>query len=356
MKFKHICAAAAPLAMAAIGAGAQPIQVQVNGSPISFESAGPVERNNSVLVPLRGVFEALGASVDYDSSSHMVRAYRGGQNILLPIGSTQATVDGRTVRLNQPASIVGGSTMVPLRFVAESLGASVDWIAADSLVSIHTGQIAQGPPSTSYPPAADDQRFTRLNGTVARAYRRDDGNRIIRLDSGQTLVLSRDARIVMNGRDIGFGDIQPYERVAVRIDPDTNRVVRISVRPGTRTPSVSEAPIITSPREGSVIGQHVSVTGTAYPGSTVRLVVRFDGRSNDGGYAIHGTQMTRDVVTDDAGNWATNFRLNADANNLDDDTVHYTIEARTLNPDGTLSAMDSISVGGGRVYAHRRLQ
>ena len=118
------------------GAG---VTVDVNGSPVNFPGQGPIESGGRVLVPLRGVLEKMGADVSYDSARREVHAVRRQSEITLPIGSTRATVDGRSVLLDAPARVVNGSTMVPLRFVAEALGAQVNYAPATSTVAIDTG-------------------------------------------------------------------------------------------------------------------------------------------------------------------------------------------------------------------------
>jgi hypothetical protein len=129
---------------AAMGAAqssqADPITVTVNGSPVNFTGTPPMERNNSVLVPLRGVFEAMGASVDYNAVARTINAKKGSSYVVLPLGGTEATVNGQTETLSQPAAVVNGTTLVPLRFVAEALGAYVDWRQATSTVAIQTGE------------------------------------------------------------------------------------------------------------------------------------------------------------------------------------------------------------------------
>ena len=60
----------------------QPIGVQVNGNPVNFTGAPPVEVNGSVLVPLRGVFEAMGAGVNYDSTVHTITAKKGSEVVI----------------------------------------------------------------------------------------------------------------------------------------------------------------------------------------------------------------------------------------------------------------------------------
>lgn len=117
------------------GAG---VAVNVNGSPVAFPGQGPIKNGGRVLVPLRGVLEKLGAYVAYDSARREVRAVRNETHIVLPIGSRTARVDGSPVALDAPARIVNGSTMVPLRFVAEALGANVNYEPALRTVAIKT--------------------------------------------------------------------------------------------------------------------------------------------------------------------------------------------------------------------------
>jgi len=86
------------------GAGAQTpapyVKVFVDNQPIYFDTP-PVMASGRVLVPLRGVFERLGAGVAWDASSQTVLAQRGDTSISLRIGSTQAMVNG------QPAIVWG---------------------------------------------------------------------------------------------------------------------------------------------------------------------------------------------------------------------------------------------------------
>ncbi|HEX8832955.1 MAG TPA: stalk domain-containing protein, partial [Abditibacteriaceae bacterium] len=103
------------------------IAVLLNDAPINFGGVSPTQIGGRVLVPLRGVFEALGARVDYDPSTMTVFAVRGETQMQLRIGSTQASVNGQTRVLDIPAQTRLGRTLVPLRFVSEALGAEVRW-------------------------------------------------------------------------------------------------------------------------------------------------------------------------------------------------------------------------------------
>ena len=122
----------ASLAIVALVATAQTdrraeVRVVIDGSVMQFPDQQPMQSSGRVLVPLRGVFERLGASVDWNSDDQTVTAHKRGTRVMLVIGRHHATVNGNDVRLDVPARLVGGSTMVPLRFVSEALGAEVSW-------------------------------------------------------------------------------------------------------------------------------------------------------------------------------------------------------------------------------------
>src|ERR1700678_367052 len=116
--------AASALAVPALAQQSVGVTVIVNGNTMSFDQP-PVEQAGRVFVPLRGVFEQLGASVVYQNGQ--INATGDGRTVSLQIGSTQATVDGQSQTLDQAPFVEGSRTLVPLRFVAQALGASVDW-------------------------------------------------------------------------------------------------------------------------------------------------------------------------------------------------------------------------------------
>jgi len=120
-------------------AQAQDINVRVNGERVRFYGAQPREVDGRVMVPLRGVLERMGATVNWDPASETVIARREGMRLRLPIGSNTATVNGQTVNLDVPAMTIEGSTMVPLRFVSEALGANVVWMSSTQTALIETG-------------------------------------------------------------------------------------------------------------------------------------------------------------------------------------------------------------------------
>ena len=114
------------------------IKVKLDGQLVQFADTAPVMEGSRVLVPLRGVFEKMGATLEWDPSSRIVKAEHNGKTITLPVGKSMATVGGETVTLDQPAMIVDRRTFVPLRFLSQALGAKVDWLTADRTVEIVT--------------------------------------------------------------------------------------------------------------------------------------------------------------------------------------------------------------------------
>jgi hypothetical protein len=146
---KTIAAILAALALTSIPSvtGAQQVSVTLNGSAV-YLNPGPIERNGRVFVPLRGIFERLGAAVVY--SAGQINATRGNTTVSLQIGSTQANVNGQPQYLDVAPFIVGASTYVPLRFIAQSLGANVNYIDSTRVVAIQMQGAGGGQPP--YPP------------------------------------------------------------------------------------------------------------------------------------------------------------------------------------------------------------
>lgn len=102
------------------------IKVLLDGFLLQFD-VPPQIHNNRTLVPLRQIFESMGATVEWNQSTQTVTATRDGVVIILPIGSTNPTVNGTPWPLDVPARIVEGRTLAPLRFVGEAYGGQVSW-------------------------------------------------------------------------------------------------------------------------------------------------------------------------------------------------------------------------------------
>lgn len=97
----------------------------------------PLLSQGRVLVPLRAIFQALGAEVEWDAQAKLVRARRGDREIRLVIGEKSAVLNGKLISLDVPAQVVDGRTLVPIRFVSQALGASVEWRAGERAVYVY---------------------------------------------------------------------------------------------------------------------------------------------------------------------------------------------------------------------------
>lgn len=116
--------------------------VVFNGETMTFD-VEPYIAENRTMVPMRAIFEKAGANVIWDADKHTVIAVKGNDNptyITLQIGNTSAFVNSTAVTLDKAAELVNDRTMVPLRFVMESLGANVTWDGAAQTVNITTKQ------------------------------------------------------------------------------------------------------------------------------------------------------------------------------------------------------------------------
>lgn len=95
----------------------------------------PVIQNDRVMLPSRFVAENLGASVSWDPSG-VVTIVKGDVKIVLTIGSYTAVTNEGVVSLDSPACIKDDRTLTPLRFIAERLGADVEWVEETRTVII----------------------------------------------------------------------------------------------------------------------------------------------------------------------------------------------------------------------------
>lgn len=115
------------------------VSVTINGSNLTFDQP-PVLINGRTMVPLRGIFEALGAKVYWEESTQTVTATRGNTIITFRIGDSNAGVAGKAVKISPAAQVINGRTLVPVRFVSEALNAKVEWDEASSTVIISTSK------------------------------------------------------------------------------------------------------------------------------------------------------------------------------------------------------------------------
>ena len=116
--------------------------VCVNNTILEFETP-PVTESDRTLVPMRFLFEQLGADVTWDEATETATAVKANTTINFSIDNTTATVNGAETVMDVPARLVGDKTMVPLRFLSEEMGYTVEWDEETRMATITTPLVSR---------------------------------------------------------------------------------------------------------------------------------------------------------------------------------------------------------------------
>ncbi len=111
------------------------VDVIVDSEPLETDVPAQIV-NGRTLVPLRAIFEELGAQVEWDGATQKITATRDSDTIELTVNDTKSFVNGEEYILDVPATIIDGRTLVPVRFVSEALDSHVFWISETQTVRI----------------------------------------------------------------------------------------------------------------------------------------------------------------------------------------------------------------------------
>jgi hypothetical protein len=144
-------------------ASAASYQVMLNGLNLALSQA-PIQRGGRIFVPMRSIFEGLSAGVAYDNGT--INATAGSNTMQVKIGSNQAVVDGRQVFLDAAPFLEGSTAMVPLRFVSEALGATVDYNNQTGAIDIAAAKLPI--PSGSIINATLDTELSTANAYIGQ--------------------------------------------------------------------------------------------------------------------------------------------------------------------------------------------
>ena len=111
-------------------------KVRINGRLIEFENQYPIIEDDRTLIPIRGLLEKLGATVEWNHENYEAVIQKDGIRVVLPIGSPTAYVNGKEVELDVPAELRNGRTMIPLRFILDQFGIEIEWEQQTRTVNI----------------------------------------------------------------------------------------------------------------------------------------------------------------------------------------------------------------------------
>lgn len=312
----------------------QNVSVVINGQPISFDQP-PVERSGRVFVPLRGVFERLGASVVYANGT--INATGNGRNISLHLGSTQATVNGQPQYLDVAPFLIGARTLVPLRFVAQALGAAVDWNNNSRTVTITSSGNAPSYSSTPQPNASFYLTNKRPTGSV------ETQSPAIHAQFSESI--NRDTmHVLIDGRDVtndayananGF-DVTPPTPLSPgqhHVEVTGVTAAGASFRSGWNFNignSTSRNFInAVNPAPNSRVSSTFTFSGHTRPGSQVHIVASAQANAFGGLLQLNAGTYQTTVQADNNGNFSTQVALN----NVSGAQVRVIVQS--VAPDGT---------------------
>ncbi len=114
------------------------IKLNLDDKKLNLSANPPIIVNNRVLLPLRIIFEAMGANVEWDQSAKTIKAQRHEESLDLELNSTLAKKNGEAIIMDVPALAYNNRTYVPVRFIGESFGSQVNYFADKKLVAIET--------------------------------------------------------------------------------------------------------------------------------------------------------------------------------------------------------------------------
>lgn len=307
------------------GAVAAPVQAQnvtvnVNGQNMSFDQP-PVMRTSRVFVPMRAIFERLGSTVVYSNGN--INAQGNGRAVHLTIGSTDASVNGNDFTMDVAPFVIAGRTLVPLRFVAQALGASVNWDANSSTVYIKTTVV---PPSQNYTPQpnvnasfhlSNEQPASGATVNTTHPALHATFSEPVNRDSLKVSVDGRDVTSLVYANPNGFNVTPDFELTpgSHKVTVTGNTAAGATFNTGwSFSTSAGAAPNFInnlSPGPGAKVSGNFTIRGRTIPGSRVHIVAEGSASALGGLLQIGTGTFQTDVTADGNGNFSAPVAVNA---------------------------------------------
>lgn len=145
--------------------------IKINGETIETEIPC-IMYENRILVPLRAIFEKLGAEVKWSDESKTAEVTLGTTNVKVVLFSRKAEVNGVIKQLDVPAMIINGRTLLPVRFVSECLNYNVTWLPDEKAVGIDACKISAPDftdKGTYWEVAVNSEKFNNFNNFTLKS-------------------------------------------------------------------------------------------------------------------------------------------------------------------------------------------
>jgi hypothetical protein len=111
-------------------------------------------RGKNILVPLRSMFEQMGATVSYDPASKTADVSKPGSDVKVTVGKPEVIINGESRPLDVAPEIYKGAVVVPIRVISEGMGAYVQWVPEKRVVAVRYVAAAVPTPEPTAPPTA----------------------------------------------------------------------------------------------------------------------------------------------------------------------------------------------------------
>ncbi len=222
------------LAFVLSAVGAFAITVVVNGQTLP-SSPPAIQRSDRVLLPLRTVFESLGADVRWEAATQTITATRGDTTVRMTINQPSAYVNDRVVTLDVPPQLIGDYTYVPVRFPAEAFGADVGWEEVTRTVNISLAEVVQPQPYPQPYPQPVPQPYPQplpqplpepQGGSTTGTISSIANNRVALManDELQIYRITPSTIILSQNSQADIGDLLPGDRAKVQYDDAGNAI------------------------------------------------------------------------------------------------------------------------------------
>lgn len=267
-----------PLVCTLQTAAAATIQVTLNGKELTFDAVPCIE-NGRVLVPMRGILEPLGYSIQWQEDTQTVFASKEGMDISLSLNQKEVSVNNQPVTIDVPARLIGSRTFVPLRFLAEYSGADVLWDAASSTVRICSN---------------DAEGYHKEDSVVYIQTNKMQGSGVILSSDG---LIATNFHIIQNATVMQFvfnnGEIYQGETTIVGLDPQDDiallKIQKTGLTPAFISDTYAVGDIVTA--IGSPEGVRNTATGGIIKGYNEDVIsataIITNGSSGGGLFDIH---------------------------------------------------------------------
>ncbi|MDQ2865680.1 MAG: copper amine oxidase N-terminal domain-containing protein [Candidatus Eremiobacteraeota bacterium] len=127
-------------------------------------------RGGTVLIPLRSMFEQMGATVSYDAGAKMVDVSKPGADVKVTVGKPEVIINGESRPLDVPPMMYQGHVLVPIRVISEGMGAYVQWVPDKQVVVVRYLPPTPPPAPTTAPTEAPTTAPTPTPAPAATPY------------------------------------------------------------------------------------------------------------------------------------------------------------------------------------------